>query len=172
LGSSSPQALSHLKAAAGLAEQTLRSVRGLARGLRPSMLDELGLAPALNWLAKEYTKHTEIRVDLKMDGSLDHLPEDYRICIYRVVQEALTNCARHAHANHVRLDLQRAGNAMSLTIQDNGNGFHPANGATGIGLLGMKERVRELGGVLTIASGPEEGTLLTIQIPLRSEVLA
>jgi signal transduction histidine kinase len=171
LGPSSSQALSHLKAAAALAEQTLRSVRGLARGLRPSMLDELGLAPALNWLAREYTKHTGIHVTLNMDGSLDHLPEDYRICIYRVVQEALTNCARHARAHEVRLDLQRVGNALSVTIQDDGAGFDPGNGAKGIGLLGMKERVRELGGVLTIASGAEEGTLLTVHIPLRSEVL-
>jgi signal transduction histidine kinase len=171
LGVSAPQALSHLKAAAALAEQTLRSVRGLARGLRPSMLDELGLAPALNWLAREYTKHTGIQVGLNMDGSLDHLPEDYRICIYRVVQEALTNCARHARAQEVRLDLQRVGNALSLTIQDDGDGFDPGNGAKGIGLLGMKERVRELGGVLTIASAADEGTLLTVHIPLRSEVL-
>ena len=171
LGSSAPQALSHLKAAASLAEQTLRSVRGLARGLRPSMLDELGLAPALNWLAREFTKHTGIHVDLNMDGSLDHLPEDYRICIYRVVQEALTNCARHARAQEVRLDLQRIGNALSLTIQDDGNGFDPAEGARGIGLLGMKERVRELGGALTITSAAREGTLLTVHIPLRSEVL-
>jgi signal transduction histidine kinase len=171
LGSSSPQALSHLRAAASLAEQTLRSVRGLARGLRPSMLDELGLAPALNWLAREYTKHTGIHVDLNMDGSLDHLPEDYRICIYRVVQEALTNCARHARAQEVRLDLQRVGNSLALTIQDDGAGFDPGNGAKGIGLLGMKERVRELGGMLTIASAADEGTLLTVHIPLRSEVL-
>jgi signal transduction histidine kinase len=174
LGSSAPEALSHLKAAASLAEQTLRSVRGLARGLRPSMLDELGLPPALNWLAREYTKHTGINVTFNMDGSLDHLPEDYRICIYRVVQEALTNCARHARANEVRLNVQRAGNSMSLTIQDDGAGFDTGNGTgnRGIGLLGMKERVRELGGVLTISSGAEEGTLLTVNIPLRSEVLA
>jgi signal transduction histidine kinase len=171
LGSSTPQARSHLKAASALAEQTLRSVRGLARGLRPSMLDELGLAPALNWLAREYTKHTGIHVDLNADGSFDHLPEDYRICIYRVVQEALTNCARHARAQEVRLDLQRVGHALSLTIQDDGEGFDPNNGPKGIGLLGMKERVRELGGVLTIASGAAEGTLLTVHIPLRSEVL-
>ena len=171
LGSSAPKALSHLRAASTLAEQTLRSVRGLARGLRPSMLDELGLAPALNWLAREYSKHTGIQVELNMDGSLDHLPEDYRICIYRVVQEALTNCARHARAQAVHLDLQRAGNALTLTIQDDGEGFNPAHGAKGIGLLGMKERVRELGGVLTIASEAERGTLLTVHIPLRSEVL-
>jgi signal transduction histidine kinase len=171
LGMSAPQALSHVKAAAALAEQTLRSVRGLARGLRPSMLDELGLAPALNWLAREYTKHTGIHVTLNMDGSVDQLPEDYRICIYRVVQEALTNCARHARPHEVRLDLQRVGNALSLTIQDDGDGFDPSNGSKGIGLLGMKERVRELGGVLTIASAADDGTLLTVHIPLRSEVL-
>lgn len=171
MGSSSPQALSHVKAAALLAEQTLRSVRGLARGLRPSMLDELGLAPALNWLAREYSKHTGIRVDLNVDGAIDHLSEDYRICIYRVVQEALTNCARHAHAHEVRLDLERVGSALSLTIHDDGDGFNPADGTTGIGLLGMKERVRELGGALTIASGADGGTKLAVQIPLRSEVL-
>jgi signal transduction histidine kinase len=171
LKSSPEEARAHLKSAATLAEQTLRSARNLARGLRPSMLDELGVGSALNWLVREFTRHTGIRVNLTSDDSLDHLPESYRTCIYRVVQEALTNCARHAQANEVQLDVRREGSSLAMTIQDDGIGFDAAqgNGTKGIGILGMKERVRELAGDLTIVSSPGHGTKLTVQVPLHAE---
>jgi signal transduction histidine kinase len=165
------QALAHMKSAAGLAEQTLRSVRSLARGLRPSMLDELGVGPALNWLAREFTRHTSIQVHLTADDSLDHLPESYRTCIYRVVQEALTNCARHAHATEILLDIKRVDNALHMSIRDNGSGFDVTKQVKGIGLLGMKERVKELDGELDIASSPGGGTRLKVQVPLGAGVL-
>ncbi len=171
LTASPEQALAHMKSAAGLAEQTLRSVRSLARGLRPSMLDELGVGPALNWLAREFTRHTSIQVHLTADDSLDHLPESYRTCIYRVVQEALTNCARHAHATEVFLDIRRIENTLHMTIQDNGAGFDVRKQVKGIGLLGMKERVRELDGEIDIVSSPGEGTRLKVQVPLGTGVL-
>jgi signal transduction histidine kinase len=171
LPTSPDQAIAHMKSAAGLAEQTLRSVRSLARGLRPSMLDELGVGPALNWLAREFTRHTSIQVHLTADDSLDHLPESYRTCIYRVVQEALTNSARHSHATEVFLDIKRVDNILNMTIQDNGSGFDINKQVKGIGLLGMKERVKELDGELDIVSSPGEGTRLKVQVPLGTGVL-
>jgi len=171
LPTSPEQAIAHMKSAAGLAEQTLRSVRSLARGLRPSMLDELGVGPALNWLAREFTRHTSIQVHLTADDSLDHLPESYRTCIYRIVQEALTNCARHSHATEVYLDIKRVDNILHMTISDNGSGFDVNKQVKGIGLLGMKERVKELDGELDIVSSPGEGTRLKVQVPLGTGVL-
>jgi signal transduction histidine kinase len=165
-------ALSHVRAASTLAEQTLRSIRSLARGLRPSMLDELGVGPALQWLVREFSKHTGIKVNLSTDGSMDRVPESYRTCIYRVAQEALTNCARHAKAKEVQLELKRSGNSLCLRIEDDGSGFDVNQPATGIGLVGMKERVRELNGELTIVTGPQKGTLLTVRIPLWEEIAA
>ena len=170
--SSDSAALPHLRAASTLADQTLRSIRSLARGLRPSMLDELGVVPALNWLAREFTKHGGINVSVATDGEMDQVPESYRTCIYRVAQEALTNCARHARAHEVLLELKRVGNTLSLKVQDDGAGFDASQPNTGIGLVGMKERVRELNGKLTIETGPNKGTLLNVQIPLWEEIAA
>ncbi len=165
-------ALMNVRAASTLAEQTLRSVRSLARGLRPSMLDELGVGPALNYLVREFTKHSGIKVALITDDSIDRVPEAYRTCIYRVAQEALTNCARHSKATEVSLELKKDGNSLSLKIQDNGSGFDASQPAPGIGLVGMKERVRELHGELTIVTAPHKGTRLSVLIPLLEEIAA
>jgi signal transduction histidine kinase len=170
LESSSGRARTHLEAAVTLAEQTMRSVRGMARGLRPSMLDELGLGPALHWQAREFSRHTSLPVNLKVDDSLDYLPDNYRTCIYRVVQEALTNCAKHAQANNIQLSLRRSSGGLCLIIQDNGVGFDAERyEGQGIGLVGIKERVRELGGELFIFSGPQRGTLLRVEVPLAAD---
>jgi signal transduction histidine kinase len=170
LEGSSGRARTHLEAAVTLAEQTMRSVRGMARGLRPSMLDELGLGPALHWQAREFSRHTRLPVNLKVDDSLDYLPDNYRTCIYRVVQEALTNCAKHAQANEIQLSLRRSGGGLCLTIQDNGVGFDAEHyEGQGIGLVGIKERVRELGGDLFIFSGAQRGTLLRVEVPLKAD---
>jgi signal transduction histidine kinase len=167
-----PDTLRHLKSATTLVEQTLKSVRSLARGLRPAMLDDLGIGPALSWLAREFTKHTGIKVVLNADDSLHDMPERYRTCIYRVTQEALTNCARHAGARSIQVDVRRLGNSWSIEIRDDGKGFEIKKQGTGIGLLGMKERVLELNGELTVESSPNQGTTVSIRLPLPQEVAA
>jgi len=150
-----------------LAEQALRSVRDLAMGLRPSMLDDLGLAPALQWQAREFSRLIGIPAVVKIDGDIDHMSEDVRTCAYRVVQESLTNCARHARAKNVQITLHGGKSDLTISIQDDGIGFsHGAGAPRGIGLVGMEERVRELGGRLRIFSQPNKGTLLDINIPL------
>ena len=149
-----------------LAEQAMHVVRDLAMGLRPSMLDDLGLAPAVQWQAREFSRRSGVPVDLEMDGGLDRLPDSHRTCVYRVVQEALTNCARHAHAKSVRVAIHGSESRISLTIQDDGVGFAPENRSSGLGLIGIEERVRELGGSLAIFSQPQKGTLIRIGIPL------
>jgi len=162
-----------LKEGKTLAEQTLRVVRDLAMGLRPSMLDDLGLAPAVEWQAREFTRHTGIPVDVQIDGNLAGLPEGPRICIYRVVQEALTNCARHAQAKDVRITLHGRGGGVSLTVQDDGKGFDVRQeGGRGVGLIGIEERVRELEGTVSIISQPQKGTLVRVEVPFKEEARA
>ena len=161
----------HLEEVRRLSGETLQMVRSLAMGLRPSMLDDLGLAPALEWQGRELSRWSGIAVDVQIDGVLDHLPETHRTCIYRVVQEALTNCARHAQAKHVRVSVYGSDESVSLTIQDDGIGFRPLE-LKGLGLVGIEERVSELDGHLEINSHPGMGTVLKIEIPVPAKVIA
>ncbi|MDE3164820.1 MAG: sensor histidine kinase [Acidobacteriota bacterium] len=146
---------------------TIREVRELAMGLRPSMLDELGLGPALRFQGREFSRRSGIPVNVQTDGDLDGLSEAHRTCIYRVVQEALTNCARHAQAKNVRIAIYGGGGRVRLSIQDDGVGFVPRSAsARGLGLVGMQERVRELGGAVGILSHPGKGTIVEVDVPM------
>jgi signal transduction histidine kinase len=165
----------HLTETKAITEQTMRSVRDMAMGLRPSMLDDLGLEPALRWQVREFSRHSGIPVSIETDGRLEHLSESVRTCVYRVVQESLTNCARHAQASSVQIIVQGNDGRVSLTVRDNGRGFDPKNvGSRGLGLIGMEERIKKLGGTLTIASqrgeGPR-GTVLRVELPILAEAL-
>ena len=150
-------------------EQLLRSVRNISMLLRPSMLDDLGLAPAINWQVKEFSRVTGTTAEADVDPALDSLPDDHRTCLYRVVQEALTNCSRHARARNVRVKIERAPDAVIAVVSDDGVGFDAARGrGRGLGLVGMEERVRELGGVLIVAAQPGRGSQIKARIPLPS----
>ena len=163
----------HLDDAKGLAAETLQSVRNLAAGLRPSILDDLGLGPAVEWQAREFSRRTGIPVEVSREGLPPELPDGHRTCLYRVVQEALTNCARHAEAHEIRIALGAGSGRLSLTVEDDGRGL-PAldhnGGAGGLGLIGIEERVRELGGTLAIRSQAGKGTSLNASIPLPTSV--
>ncbi len=150
-----------------LIEQTIRTVRDLAMGLRPSMLDDIGLGPALEWLGRDFSRRSGIPAEVRLDGSLDGLPEEYRTCVFRVVQEAVTNCARHAQARHVRILVHGSEDRVAVSVQDDGLGL-PAGGPThrGLGLLGIEERARELGGTFHISSQPGRGTMLSVELPV------
>jgi len=155
-----------------LAEQTLASVRNLAMGLRPAMLDDLGLAPALEWQGREFSRRSGIPVELQIDGALDSLPEGHRTAVFRIVQEALTNCARHASARHIRVTVHGRRDAVFLSVQDDGVGMDTGSvSRNGIGLVGIEERARELGGSVTIYSQQGRGTTLQAEIPLTQETV-
>ncbi len=159
-----------LREARQTAEQALRAVRDLAMGLRPSMLDDLGMAPAIEWQARDYSRRAGVPVHVQVDGNLDAIPEAHRTCIYRVVQEALTNCARHARARNIRILLHGGSGRIFLAVQDDGVGFGPGEGrGSGLGLIGMEERVGELGGRLEILSQPHKGTLIRVELPVGGE---
>lgn len=146
--------------------EALRAVRDLAMGLRPSMLDDLGLGPALEWLGRDFSRRMGVPVEVRIDGDLDGLGDAQRTCLFRVVQEALTNCARHSQARHIRVTVHGRSGRVALAIQDDGVGFQPGAGSPrGIGLLGIEERVRELNGRVSVQSAPLKGTILRVEIP-------
>ena len=152
---------------------TIRGVRDLAMGLRPAMLDELGLGPALRWQGREFSRRSGVPVTVQIDGDIEGLSETHRTCIYRIVQEALTNCARHAQANSIRVAIYGRPDWVHLTIQDDGLGFDPSSASTrGLGLIGIQERVRELDGKVNIVSQPQKGTILEVEVPIGRGVAA
>ena len=148
-----------------LAEENVAKVRNMALLLRPAMLDELGLVPALRWHAREVARRTGLKVKMIAAELDDDLPDSYRTCVFRVVQEALNNCVKHAQASEVRVVIHRDGEGLSICVQDNGKGFDPAHNK-GIGLLGMMERVNGVGGKFHIQSQPGHGTILSTYFQL------
>jgi signal transduction histidine kinase len=150
-----------------LAENCVNDVRNMALLLRPSMLDDLGLMAALDWQGREVSKRTGIVVDTIEENVSDNLPEEHKICIYRIVQEALNNCSKHAYAKNVRVVVRQETNYLRVSIEDDGKGFD-ATRVRGLGLVGMNERVSQLGGVLKVDSRPTGGTRLRIDLPLPS----
>jgi signal transduction histidine kinase len=148
-----------------LADASVNSIRNIALLLRPSMLDDLGLIPALEWQAREVARRTGIKVEVTAEQVSDSLPDAIRTCIYRVAQEALHNMTRHSKAASAVVGVKQTDSALTLTVQDDGAGFDPAL-TKGLGLLGMEERVKQLGGRLEIRSQPGKGTLLSVTLPL------
>jgi signal transduction histidine kinase len=151
----------------GLVEGSVRSIRNMALLLRPSMLDDLGLIPALKWQAREVSKRTSMEVSVAAELDSENLPDEYKTCIYRIVQEALHNCSRHSNATAVRVRVQHKPGTLSLSIQDDGKGFDVTQ-SKGLGLLGMEERVAQLGGTFQVHSGPGIGTILSVELPFHA----
>lgn len=150
-----------------LAENCVNEVRNMALLLRPSMLDDLGLIAALEWQAREVSRRTGMLVETVSENVSDALPDEHRTCVYRIVQEALNNSSRHAYARNVRVVVRQEPNHLRVSIDDDGKGFDPSR-ARGLGLVGMNERVSQLGGVLKVDSGPARGTRLRVELPLPS----
>ena len=150
-----------------LVDTILRSVRDLLMGLRPSMLDDFGLKPALEWHVREFRHRFPTAVDLDLSGNLDRLADPYRTAVYRIVQEALTNCARHANATRATVAVNYDNDRLTLTVSDNGVGFDLA-ARRGMGVLGMEERARELNGTFAVRRRAEGGTEVMVSIPVKS----
>jgi PAS domain S-box-containing protein len=156
-----------------LARRTLEETRALAHALRPVDLDDLGLVSALEQLAREFKEDSGVAV--KTDLSVDHMPEissDVEIALFRITQEALTNIRKYAHPASVRLALTLSGQTLQVEIEDDGEGFDLSDvpGPSrrgGLGLYGMRERARIVGGRLTVESTPGRGTKITARMPVR-----
>lgn len=157
------------------AENTVNAVRNIALLLRPSMLDDLGLIAAIEWQAREISRRSTMEVEVETPAGVsvsDSLAEDYKICIYRVTQEALNNAARHSGGRRAWVQLKQTAEHIAVTIRDDGHGFD-SHKTRGLGLLGMEERVRRLGGKLEITSHPgansSQGTVLRAELPLQAK---
>jgi signal transduction histidine kinase len=155
-----------------MVEKSVDIVHRFARELRPMVLDDLGVIPALHSFMKGFTKRTgiHIRFTACTSGRIEQLDTVTRTVLYRVAQEALTNVGRHAHASRVDVSLQKLPRAVGLTIQDNGRSFQVervlhAKRNKRLGLLGMRERVEMIGGSLRIESAPGQGTTIRAEIP-------
>ncbi len=149
-----------------LVDTLVRTVRDLSLGLRPSMLDDFGLQAALEWLVRDVTRRHGGTVDLKIEGTLDGVPEQYRTGVYRMIQEALTNCIRHARADRFTVTVARRWDALEVSVADNGVGLDPSRARAGLGLRGIEERAKELNGTVKILCPPSGGTTIAILLPL------
>jgi signal transduction histidine kinase len=174
------EALRQLQLVQDMTQRNASVVRDIALLLRPTMLDDLGLLPALKWLAREVSRTSGIHVDVAAEGALDDLPEDHRTCVYRVVQEAVNNASRHSGARQIRIYVhqtsvdrtdvhQREQRRLRVSIQDDGKGFEPLH-ETGLGILGIEERIARLGGLLNLDSEPDRGTIISFELPLSDEM--
>lgn len=150
-----------------LVGQALRSTRDIAMGLRPAMLDDLGLAAALEWNARQHSKLYGIPVTVTVEAGLEQLSDAQKTCIYRLVQEALNNSAKYAEAQNINVVVAEADGSVKIGINDDGRGFDSRNSSKrGLGLLGMRERIAQLGGNLEIDSTPQQGTHISAHLPL------
>jgi signal transduction histidine kinase len=162
---SDPNARAQLEELRQLAERTVAVVRDMSLLLRPSMLDDLGLIPAVQWQAREVSRTSNVYVQVSADPIPEDIPDEHKTCIYRVVQEALRNAVRHSQAKSVRVRLSHDAEHLVLTIQDDGHGFVPSRDK-GLGLLGIQERVTHLHGKFSLESTAGEGTLIRVELPL------
>ena len=147
-------------------------IRRLAYQFHPSILDDLGLAAALQQLAGDFESRTGIRTILVCEDHLEDIPEEAASCLYRVVQEAFANTAKHARTSRVEIELTADGSRLELTVQDHGCGFDPqrlTRRPSGMGLLNMQERVRAVAGTFTLHTAPGQGTCIRVTTPLLRE---
>jgi len=171
-GSPNPEVRATAAALEETTVEALEGVRRLALELRPPALDDLGLTAALADLAQRFGEQLAVPVGFQARGLRGRLPADVELVLYRVAQEALTNVAKHGQASAVSVDLDRAAGDVTLAVRDNGCGFDlnaatkKADGAAGLGLFGMAERVSLVGGRVTIWSTPGRGTEVFAYIPL------
>ena len=150
-----------------LIDSTVQTVRKISTGLRPEVLDEMGLVAAIGWQAKEFQKRTGIRCRLSLPQEIGGLERELSTTMFRVFQEILTNVARHSRATRVDVDLKNQQKNLVLEVADNGVGISSGehNGRRSLGLLGMQERALRLGGEVNIGSAPGHGTRVVVTIP-------
>ena len=151
-------------------EQSVEIVHRFARELRPAVLDDLGLIPALHTFMKGFREQTGIRVTLAAFAAVEQVGSDERTVLFRVAQEALNNVGRHAQATEAKVGIQKGEGVICMTIQDDGKGFQMPSLAQGkrsirLGLLGMRERVEMVGGSIRLISAPGQGTTVEARIP-------
>jgi two-component system, NarL family, sensor kinase len=165
-----------LQSARDFAEEVIQQIRTISFVLHPLLLDEAGLEPALRSFANGFAERSGIPVKVKIKRAFGPLSKEMDIALFRVVQEALTNIHRHSKSPIAKITLERGNGKVRVTVEDRGVGMPPASAATGwnppmgIGIAGMRERVKQLGGILDIQSKPGRGTTISVELPLLGSV--
>jgi two-component system sensor histidine kinase UhpB len=160
--------LQKLDSMSDLVDKTIQTVQKITAELRPGLLDDLGLVPAIEWLAQEFENQTNIPCRIQLFCELVDIDPDCSTAIFRISQEALTNVARHAKATRVSISLKEENDSLVLKINDNGRGIEADDvfAPSSLGLMGMRERIRPFGGELKITGMPNKGTSLTVTLPV------
>ena len=158
-----PELEEELEETKSLANQAMRELLSLARQLRPTALDDLGLAAAVAGQVEQVAR-SGVAAELVTDGDFSDLDSDVQLVVYRVAQEALSNAARHSQAERIAVGLRRAGDGVELDVSDDGRGFAFEESERGLGIAGMRERALLLGGDLTIESRPGRGTTVSLRV--------
>ena len=158
-----------------LVQESVEIVQRFARELRPTVLDDVGLIPALHTFMKSFREQTGIRASLSAFAGVEELIGERRTVLFRIAQEALTNVARHAQASETEVSIQKLDGTIRMTVKDDGKGFSAerrlhAKKRKRLGLLGMSERLEMVGGTLIVESVPGKGTAIIAQIPLLNRV--
>jgi PAS domain S-box-containing protein len=163
------QAREQLHSISEVAAEVSSSIRDLSEQLHPSMLDILGLVPSVRSLCGEFSDQHNLQVHFVHDGIPEHVPTDVALCLFRITQEALRNVVKHSGAATAQVELSGHGDQIELCISDSGAGFRPesANAASGLGLTSMQERLRSVGGQLSVESEPSQGTRIRVRITQR-----
>ncbi len=150
-------------------DDTIRTVRKIATGLRPVLLDDMGLVAAIAWQTNEFQKRAGVRCESSLPSETQSFDTDLSTTMFRIFQELLTNVARHAHATRLEVELRAVNDRLVLKVSDNGVGIVPGagNGKSSLGLLGLRERALQLGGSVDISSARGSGTRVAVSIPMR-----
>jgi signal transduction histidine kinase len=164
-----PPIIGRARSLNALIDETIRVVRDIAARMRPAALDMGGMS-SLEWLVEEFVRRSGVDCSLDVSDERIELSDDYMTAIFRIVQESLTNVARHAEATRVNIAIRRQAKSIQLEISDNGKGFNTGLiKPSSFGLIGMRERVLMLGGEMAITSKPGSGTTVKVGIPIRNE---
>jgi signal transduction histidine kinase len=162
----------------GILDKILQRVRDLALDLRPSLLDDLGLVPAVRWYVERQAQRADLLAEVEAENVPQDLEPDLSVACFRIVQESITNILRHAKATKIHVALRQMDQHLDLRIKDDGIGMSsreksttPA-GRSSLGLLGMQERAQALGGRITVQSLPNQGTEVHVRIPLQRHEIA
>jgi signal transduction histidine kinase len=156
-----------------LLDGTVAATRRISADLRPLMLDDLGLVPAVEWLVQKFTERNAIPCELELGAPDLELRDPHASAVFRILQESLTNAARHARASRVKVSIGLSDGAVALRVRDDGRGFSPEDPRKpgSFGLMGLRERAYLLGGEVSIASEPGRGTTVEVRIPLESRTV-
>jgi len=167
----SPQARIQLHSLTEVATEIASSIHNLSHRLRPSLLDLLGPVASIERLCREISDRHNVEIKFVHHGIPEHIPKDVTLCLYRITQEALRNVVKHSGAAQAEVELMGHDDRIELRVSDSGVGFipEPANPSSGLGLISMQERLRLVGGQLSVQSEPSHGTRIHVLIPRRTD---